>query len=90
MTPSRTALQYTKALKIAILGNRAANRSHYRYKAGAEKFAREYGYGLNDFPAKQRETALKYSYDLLAKTLFGPRPPLSKAEWDKAVRSQIL
>jgi hypothetical protein len=51
--------------------------------------AREYGYGLKDFPSKEREDMIKSSYSRLCVRFYNLKPPIDAKDWIHEVRKSI-
>jgi hypothetical protein len=81
------ALSYLKKLVNAVEVNKI-DTSPYRGKEGAKRLAKDFGYGLNDFPRSQHKDAINASYTELKVPIYGTGL-LTKKEWTDAVKSRI-
>jgi hypothetical protein len=86
-----TSREYMLKLKEAIQSNYQNWRSHnYTDLPGQKKFAREFGFGLNDFKdRKEVEDTIKSSYSTLYICLFGMSPLMNAKEWMDEIRSEL-
>ncbi len=60
----------------------------YAGKGGARRLAREMGFMMNDFPARQHERAIRATYEELMEPLYGRRY-LPRGEWVREVKTRI-
>ncbi len=86
----KTASEYTAEVKQAIMSNYANNMQMGMYfgPEGCRRFAREYGCGLADYPAKQAEAEITGSYSMCV-IVYGLMPPLDAGEWNALVREAM-
>jgi hypothetical protein len=83
----KTALQYVR--KVAdVISKSGVYGTMYRGKEGAKRFAREMGYGFNDFPRSQHAGAITASYNEICVPMYG-KGTISKKEWVDEIKSQI-
>ena len=86
---TKTAREYMENVFRAIQANHHNLQQNYEGKSGALKFAREFGYGLNDFPVEQRKDILTSSYGYLCVRLYDLKPPVDAKQWVNAILTQL-
>lgn len=86
----KTAMEYTKEIGQAILINIANGCNLYLGKEGCLRLAKEYGYGLKDYPEKERRDAMQSSYSIICVKGYNLKPPVDAKEWVKAIESQFI
>ncbi len=90
MTNKEKAMDYANRILNAWQVNPYC-REHYTGKEGAKKFAREFGYGLNDFDLTEKELkdVVQSSYSVLCVRAYNLKPPIDAKIWVKEIYSQI-
>ncbi len=90
----KTAEQYMNEVYEAAaihFGNRTRLKDYLEYtntyvgEEGAKRLAREFGYGLKDYPKKERQHIMQSSYGLLCVRLYQLKPPISAKEWNAEI-----
>ncbi len=90
-----TANEYMEKLYYALLkyfdnatkpivspkGGILETKNVYEGKEGCLRLAREFGYGLKDYPKKERLNVAKSSYSYLCVRIYNLKPPVSNKEW---------
>lgn len=61
----------------------------YEGKEGCLRLAREYGYGLKDYPEKGRLSTIHSSYSCLCVRFYNLKPPIDAKEWIKEINKVI-
>jgi hypothetical protein len=87
---SKTAKEYTDNVLQALFFNHENLIQLYTNdEKGALRLAREYGYGLNDFPAKERDDMIHDSYSSLCVRFYDLKPPINAKEWIQEIKKMI-
>lgn len=82
-----SAIEYTRELGQALRIQLANNPDGlYAGREGAMRLAREYGYGLADYPEKEAFDALGRSYGMICVIGYDLKPPLDAKDWVREVR----
>ncbi len=92
MAPNRTPAQYTDAVYNAMLSNRQnllSPGAMYHGREGALRLAREYGYGLADWPEAEHKDEIQSSYGRLLVRLSNLNPPIDAKPWAAEIRKSI-
>ena len=90
--PNRTPKEYTEAIYQAIrsnYGNLMAPGCMYHGKDGALRLAREYGYGLGDWPESEYKQEIGNSYSYLLVRLSDLKPAIDAKPWAKEIVKSI-
>ncbi len=85
----RTAMSYMEDLYEALMFNFANLSELYAGREGALKLAREFGYGLADFPKKEQKDIIGSSYGHLCVRFYQLQPPVDAGDWFKAIERGI-
>ena len=90
MTNKEQAIDYANRVLNAWKVN-PYNRTFYAGKEGAERFAREFGYGLNDFELTEKDLkdVIQSTYSILCVRAYDLKPPIDAKQWVKQINSQI-
>ncbi len=84
-----TATDYMENLYRALIINGKNLTEIYDGKEGALRLAREFGYGLNDFPEDQRKDIISSSYSYLCVRFYNLKPPIDAKDGIKEIYKQI-
>ena len=84
-----SAIEYTHNLLQALFSNYENVMQLYSGRDGALRLAREYGYGLNDSPKKERDEMIQNSYGYLCVRFYNLKPPIDVKEWIKEIKKKI-
>ncbi len=90
--PDRKPKDYTEAIYQAIRSNYPnlmGPGSMYHGKDGALRLAREYGYGLADWPEDEHKDEIGNSYGSLLVRLTNLQPPIDAKPWNQEIRKAI-
>lgn len=84
------AIKYTSTILNAWNVNPSC-KEFYAGAKGAKRFAREFGYGLNDFnlTGKELNDVIQSSYSSLCVRAYNLNPPIDAKVWFNEIRSQI-
>lgn len=81
-----TAMRYLRNVQAALA---ACRPWIYEGREGCLRLAREVGYCLRDSPPEERRKAWERSYNDICVIGYGLKPPINKAEWDRAVWTKM-
>ena len=85
-----SAVEYTRELGQALRVHLANDPTGlYSGREGALRLAREYGYGLAEYPEKEAFDALGRSYGMICVIGYDLKPPLDAKDWVREVRKAI-
>ena len=88
----RTPRQYTEACLSALQANyhnTLAPGARYHGKEGALLLAREYGYGLGDWPESEHKDMIGSSYGILLVRATNLQPPIDAKPWAQEIIKAI-
>ena len=85
----KTAKEYMERVRQSTLVNYSNLREIYKGEEGSKRFAREFGYGLNDFPVTEHKEILSSSYSFLCVRFYDLKPPIDAKTWNNEIISQL-
>ena len=85
-----SAIDYTRELGLALRIQVARDPTGpYSGREGALRLAREYGYGLAEYPEKEAFDALGRSYGMICVIGYDLKPPLDAKDWVREVQKEM-
>ncbi len=85
----KSAIEYTKEVGKSLTIHLGRGGNLYEGKEGCLRLAREYGYGLRDYPEKERKDAISSSYSIIVVKGYNLKPPVDAKDWFKEIYTQL-